>query len=290
VYAQQSKPAGRSLLSRYSADLGSLILRRRSEQALRAAALESASANRAKSQFLANMSHELRTPLNAIIGFADLVGQIGAEHTERRKTVEYARHISNAGQHLLNVVSDILDISKIESGTLALDFETGALVEIIEAAMTLVRPRIVEKKQKLEMRLAGYIPPLVLDVRRIKQVLINLLSNAHKFTREGGQIWVDVMLHKESGAVTVGVTDTGVGMAADEVQQALTPFGQIQSTYTRSQEGTGLGLPIAKALVEHHGGTFLISSRPDAGTTVAFTLPPKPPGFHEAPTGKASPT
>jgi len=284
VYAQQSKPVGRSLLSRYSADLGSLILRRRSEEALRAAALESASANRAKSQFLANMSHELRTPLNAIIGFSDLVGQIGAEHTERRKTVEYARHISNAGQHLLNIVSDILDISKIESGTLALDFETGALVEIIEAAMTLVRPRIMEKKQKLEVRLAGYIPPLVLDVRRIKQVLINLLSNAHKFTREGGQIWVDVMLHKESGAVTVGVTDTGVGMAADEVQQALTPFGQIQSAYTRSQEGTGLGLPIAKALVEHHGGTFLISSRPDAGTTVAFTLPPKPPGFREAPT------
>jgi two-component system cell cycle sensor histidine kinase PleC len=264
----------RSLLSRYSADLGQLIARQRAEKALRAAAMDSAIANRTKSEFIANMSHELRTPLNAIIGFSGIIEHLPAT-PENEKTIDYAGHIARAGSHLLDVINDILDISKIESGNFELARDEISLHEVAQAAAELVRPRMLEKKQRFDVMIAERLPMVDADNRRIKQVLINLLSNAHKFTPEGGRICL--VATNDASGVTVAVSDSGDGMTQEQVRNALKPFVQVKSQYTRDQEGTGLGLPIAKALIEMHGGRFLVSSLPGNGTTVAFTLRPVAP-------------
>lgn len=265
-----------SLLSRYSTNLGELISRRNSEHALRAAKNESDLANRTKSEFLANMSHELRTPLNAIIGFADLLRHFAKEGRDIEKSTEYAEHIAGAGRHLLNIISDILDISKIESGTFELNFEEYSVRELIDSSLILVRDRARAKKQTLEFRAAPDLPVLLVDAQRLKQILINLLSNAHKFTGEGGRILV-VAQRSAAGGATIAIADNGIGMSEDQLAIALKPFGQVQSAYSRSHEGTGLGLPIAAALTRQHGGEFHVSSQPGAGTTVVITLPPPAP-------------
>ncbi|MBI1260347.1 MAG: sensor histidine kinase [Rhizobiales bacterium] len=264
-----------SLLSQYSADMGTMISRRRSEEALLAASLESELANKTKSEFLANMSHELRTPLNAIIGFSDFIQHLAATGQPSDKTVDYAANIAQAGRHLLNIINDILDISKIESGSFSLNFDECDLVELLESCITLVEPRIVEKKQLLERRIAPDLPVLNIDTRRIKQVVINLLSNAQKFTPEGGRILI-MATGAVDGGVTIAVADTGIGMTKEQIDCAMKPFGQVQSSYSRNHEGTGLGLPIAKALVRQHGGEFHLSSQPKEGTSVLFTLPARP--------------
>ena len=261
----------KSLLSRYSADFGNLVSRRDSERALRAAAIEAALANRAKSEFLANMSHELRTPLNAIIGFSELIRYRSTDKESPAKALEYAEHISNAGQHLLAIISDILDLSKIESRALKLDLELLGIQHTVRECLTLVQTRIEEKFQTLTLRIADGIAPFPHDRLRVKQVLINLLTNASKFTPEGGEITVAVA--SETAHVLVAVIDTGVGMTPDQIEQAVKPFGQIKSAYIRNHDGAGLGLPIAKAMVEEHGGKFFILSEPKVGTHVNFSLP-----------------
>jgi two-component system cell cycle sensor histidine kinase PleC len=271
----------RSLLSTYSADLGQLVSRHRAEKALRAAAIESGFASRAKSEFIANMSHELRTPLNAIIGFSGIIESL-PKTKDNEKTIDYAGHISRAGHHLLDVINDILDISKIESGNFELVCDEISLYDTAGAAAELVRARCTEKKQRLDVLMPERLPSVWADNRRIKQVLINLLSNAHKFTPEGGRVCL--VATREASTVTVAVTDTGRGMTEEQVKSALMPFVQVKSQYTRDQEGTGLGLPIAKALIEMHGGRFVMSSAPDKGTTVAFTLPVAQPHRPKAPT------
>jgi two-component system cell cycle sensor histidine kinase PleC len=263
----------KSLLADYSTNLGELVSRRRSETALRAAKIESDTASRTKSEFLANMSHELRTPLNAIIGFSEFIQHIAATGKPSEKTSEYASHIAGAGRHLLNIISDILDISKIESGTFELSTEIYSLRDLIDACVVLIDPRIREKKQVLEVKADPVLPEVPIDVRRIKQVLINLLSNAHKFTAEGGRI-VLVATRTPDGGATLAVADTGIGMSEEQISYAMTPFGQVQSSYARGHEGTGLGLPIAAALTKLHGGEFQVYSEPGKGTTVFFTLPP----------------
>jgi two-component system cell cycle sensor histidine kinase PleC len=265
----QTSLGRRSLLSSYSSDLGQLISRRKSQDALRAASAESAMASRAKSEFLAQMSHELRTPLNAIIGFSEMikVPRPGAEAKAR----EYAEHIEKAGKHLLQIINDILDISKIESGTFKLSLEPHSIADIIEASVALVRPRIEEKHQHLQVRVPEDLPRVLVDALRIKQVLINLLSNASKFTDAQGKILVVATMHQ--GMTTVAVSDTGAGMTEEEIAQAMKPFVQVQSNYARHHEGTGLGLPIAKALILQHRGQMHVTSAPGVGTTVAFSLP-----------------
>ncbi|HJW41693.1 MAG TPA: HAMP domain-containing sensor histidine kinase [Rhizomicrobium sp.] len=273
---EPKKTTGRaSLLSRYSEDLGVLISRRDSEDALHAAAMQEALANRAKSQFLANMSHELRTPLNAIIGFSSLLQ--GDERVRLAgQAHEYAGYIESAGHHLLSIISDILDISKIESETFELQLQEGVLCEVVEAAASLVRAKIAEKHQTFTIHMPDGVPSFKFDARRLKQVLTNLLSNAHKFTPERGTIRLIVAVEPEH--VAFAVVDNGIGMTPDQQKIALQPFAQVESAYTRTQEGTGLGLPIAKALVEQHGGTFRICSEPEQGTQVVFTLPMRPIG------------
>ena len=283
------RPDHSNLLSRYSADLGQCVSRQRTERALRAAAVDQAVANRAKSEFLANMSHELRTPLNAIIGFSDLIGQTPLDDANFSKPVEYAALINRAGKHLLNIISDILDLSKIESGTFVLDLEKQSMRELLSASIELLRPRVTEKKQTIQLLLPPSLPDILGDGRRLKQVIINILSNAHKFSAEGGRIVVTTAVEKNK-TIIVAVRDSGIGMSEDQIATALKPFGQIKSSHTRGHEGTGLGLPISKSIVEQHGGRFLIESTAGAGTTVAFTIPILPPDEMPAPPFEETPS
>jgi two-component system cell cycle sensor histidine kinase PleC len=259
-------------MARYSETLGELALRRQTELAILAAKAESDLANRAKSAFLGTMSHELRTPLNAIIGFSDLIEKLKPADEAGAKAVDYATHIRDAGRHLLEVVSDILDISKIESGTFTLNTDLCSIAEIIGDALPIVAKRIEEKRQIVEPRISPGIPKLRVDARRIRQILINLLTNAIKFTPERGRILLLARANKDGGA-TVAIVDTGVGMSAEQIAVAMTPFGQVQSHLSRTQEGTGLGLPIARGLARQHGGDLYLESEPGAGTSAVLTLP-----------------
>ncbi len=261
-----------SLLGRYSTDLGRLISRQRAETALRAAAIESALANKAKSAFLATMSHELRTPLNAIIGFSDLLKQADKVSIPPEQAVEYAGHISRAGQNLLGVVSDVLDISRIESGAFKLEKTVSDFGELIADSAESFADAIAAKKQTLEVKVAPGLPQIDFDYRRMRKALNNLLSNASKFTPEGGHL-VMVATTESSRDITIAVADNGIGMTPEQLDYALQPFAQIDSNYSRRQEGTGLGLPLTKALIELHGGRLFLSSTPGVGTMAAFTLP-----------------
>jgi two-component system cell cycle sensor histidine kinase PleC len=267
--------AKNTLLARYSQTLGEMALRRHTEQAMRAARREAELNSRAKSAFLSTMSHELRTPLNAIIGFSDLIRNPDPKASGPEKNRGYAAQISQAGRRLLEVVSDIMDISKIESGAAMLEPRLCDPRDIVKAAGEAVQARFEAKKQMLDIRMEPDLPSLPLDPARIRQILVNLLSNANKFTPEGGRILV--MARKNSdGGLAIAVSDTGIGMSAEQIAIATRPFAQVQSGYARSQEGTGLGLPIALGLARLHGGALVISSEPQAGTTVILTLPPVP--------------
>jgi two-component system cell cycle sensor histidine kinase PleC len=262
-----------SLLSRYSDTLGEMMMRRRNEVAMKAARIESEIASRTKSAFLATMSHELRTPLNAIIGFSDVIRTLNYGPDARAQGSEYAEHIAKSGRRLLEVVNDVLDISKIESGTFVLNRYPSDLREIADAAVEAMRDSIAAKGQVLDLRLPDDLPMLEIDARRIRQVLVNLLSNANKFTPDRGRIVLLARRNPDGGA-TFAVADTGCGMTAEEIETALTPFGQVQGHLSRTQEGAGLGLTIARGLARQHGGDIRIDSKPGGGTTVFLILPP----------------
>jgi signal transduction histidine kinase len=230
------------------------------------------SANRAKSAFLANMSHELRTPLNAIIGFSEIIKtQAFGPRSERYP--DYAGHIFDSGKHLLALISDILNLSQMEAGRLALHEEEVDLASMVASCMKLVETQARQAKIQIFVSLDERVRSIRADDRRLRQILINLLSNAVKFTPDGGRVTISSA--QEHGGLAIAVSDTGVGMAPDDIPKAMTPFGQVDSKIRRKQEGTGLGLPLAKQLVELHGGTFRIESKIDGGTTVTFVLPPE---------------
>jgi len=229
-------------------------------------------ANQAKSEFLANMSHELRTPLNAINGFSEIMltemfGPLG--DTRYRG---YAQDILNSGQHLLALINDIMDMSKIEAGKMRLNFEPVGLDELVDEAARLVRNRAEAAGLSLTLEAAAAAPQIEADQRALKQVLLNLLSNAVKFTPRGGHVSVSV---EAAGAETVriSVRDTGIGIAPEDLTRLGRPFEQIESQHAKTQQGTGLGLALSKALVELHGGELGIESAPGKGTTVSFSLP-----------------
>jgi two-component system cell cycle sensor histidine kinase PleC len=213
----------------------------------------------------------LRTPLNAIIGFSELIQHIGELNPV--KTKGYAANIADAGHHLLDVISEILDISKIESGTSLPEFESSDMGELIASSVLLLRERIDAKRQKLEVQITPDIPLLQLDRRRIRQILLNLLTNAHKFTPDCGSLTIIAKPTKDRG-VSVAVGDTGPGMTVEELEIALKPFGQVRTGHMQSHGGVGLGLPIAIALARQHGGDLGFESTPGVGTTITLYLPP----------------
>jgi two-component system cell cycle sensor histidine kinase PleC len=262
-----------SLLSRYSDTLGEMAMRRRNEVAMKAARAEFELASRTKSAFLATMSHELKTPLNSIIGFSDVILSLKESPDALAKSAEYATHISKSGHRLLDVVSDVLDISKIESGSFVLNRQPTDLTDVADASVEVLRDAIAGKGQSLDVLVPRELPMLSVDSRRLKQILVNLLSNAHKFTPQRGRI-VLVAKRNPDGGATFAVGDTGVGMSPDQVAIAFRPFGQVQSHLSRTQEGAGLGLPIARGLARQHGGDLRVESQPGAGTTVFLSLPP----------------
>ncbi|MEX1206775.1 MAG: HAMP domain-containing sensor histidine kinase [Dongiaceae bacterium] len=241
------------------------------EAAARAAKDEAVLANRGKTEFLANMSHELRTPLNAIIGFSEIIANQMFGPAGSPRYVDYAQDILDSGTHLLQIVNDILDLSKVEVGQLVLQEEECDVAAIVVAALRLVQDRAKDGGLRLEQRLAPELPPVRADGRVLKQILINLLSNAVKFTAPGGTVTVGVAL--DDAGLSVSVADTGIGMAAADIPRALTAFGQIDSALNRKYDGTGLGLPLVKALTELHGGLLDLESEVGVGTTATVRLP-----------------
>jgi signal transduction histidine kinase len=230
-------------------------------------------ANRHKSEFLANMSHELRTPLNAIIGFSEVLQErLFGELNE--KQAEYTDDILTSGQHLLSLINEILDLSKVEAGRMELELATFDLPLAIDNARTFVRERATRHGITLDVDVDERLGDYVGDERKIKQILLNLLSNAVKFTPEGGRIGITA--RQGDSAVEISVSDTGIGIAPADQPKIFEEFRQVGSDNAKKVEGTGLGLTLAKKFVELHGGRIWVESEVGKGSTFSFTLPARP--------------
>ena len=254
-------------------DFNSMAVRIRSDQEAMMSAVDAATAaDRAKSTFLANMSHEFRTPLNAIIGFSDAIQSEIAGPLNNERYSEYVRDINGSGEHLLNIVNDILDLSKIEAGKFELGDELIDLPAMLSSAIVLIRERVSRAKLAFVSDFAMDLPPVCGSEVKLKQVVLNLLSNAIKFTPASGTIELQARM-VDQHTIEIRISDTGIGMREEDIGLALMPFSQIDNKLARSHEGTGLGLPLSRRLVELHGGTFTLASQPGKGTTVTIRLP-----------------
>ncbi len=239
---------------------------------LQQALQEAESASRAKSEFLANMSHELRTPLNAILGFAEIIRNQIYGPIENSRYTDYASDIYQSGAHLLNLINDILDLSKLESGALTMDESLVNLNSVFDMTLLLVRERVDEKGLSLEFDVAGDVPSMIGSESKLKQILVNLVSNAVKFTPSGGRITISAHVGAD-GNLVLAVADTGIGMSEEEIDVALEPFGQVDAGLSREHGGTGLGLPLVKKLLDMHEAQLEIESEPGKGTTVRAIFP-----------------
>ena len=243
-------------------------------------------ASRHKSEFLANMSHELRTPLNAILGFSEVLAErMFGEVNE--KQAEYLQDILSSGRHLLSLINDILDLSKVEAGRLELEPGRFHLPTALDNALTLVRERATRHGIALTQAVDPGVADIVADERKVKQILLNLLSNAVKFTPEGGR--VGLIATAAEGAITIAVSDTGIGIAPEDQAAIFEEFRQVGREDARKQEGTGLGLTLAKKFVELHGGRIWVQSHVGQGSTFSFTLPVRPEGWSARDQGGGQP-
>ena len=229
-------------------------------------------ANRTKTEFLANMSHELRTPLNAILGFSEVIREEMFGPVGQERYIEYAHDIHASGEHLLELINDILDLSKLEAGRLELRESAVLLPKLVEHCLTLVKNRAVAGGVNLLTEFADDVPALRADERSVKQILLNLLSNAVKFTPKGGSVTTAITFSPRNG-FHVAVTDTGIGMSEEDIKIALSPFGQIDSQIAREHHGTGLGLPITRSLLALHEGELIVKSARNMGTTMTAHFP-----------------
>ena len=228
--------------------------------------------DRAKSEFLANMSHELRTPLNAIIGFSEtmnkeIFGPLGSDQYK-----QYAKDLHASGEHLLKIINDILDLSKVEAGATELDESDIDILEAVRDVLRIVRVRPDAQNLEFHVHEAPGLPLLHVDERLLKQVLLNILTNAIKFTPSGGSVDVSAII-TTGGDLQVSIKDTGIGIAKEHLPVVMSTFGQVASAYARNHQGAGLGLPLSRRLIELHGGDIEITSEPSVGTIVAIRLP-----------------
>lgn len=266
IYEQRLPDGGTILIVR------DVTARKRREEELRNAKENAEHASRAKTDFLANMSHELRTPLNAILGFSEVIKMAMLGPVGSPKYRDYASHIHESGEHLLGVISDILDLSKIEAGEMELDTDYVDITELVGHCQRMVSARADAANVNLSIDLSSNLPHMFVDPLRFKQILLNIMDNAVKFTGEGGNVAVRASL---TGAdiVEISVADTGIGIAQTDIPKVLESFGQVRDDHMRTHAGTGLGLALAKSLMESHGGTLLIDSKVGEGTTVYLRFP-----------------
>ena len=254
--------------------ISDITQRKRMEKDLLAAKVKAEDANRAKSMFLANMSHELRTPLNAVIGFSEIIKNelLGAIGEPRYR--DYAGDIHSSGKHLLKLINDILDMTKVEAGTYQLREDVCDIAKVLGEAVALVQNPAIQKELTVRVDVPDDIPFLFADERCVRQVVVNFLSNGIKFTPKGGDVAVRAHLEPD-GAIVIAVVDTGIGMAQDDIRHALSPFRQLEGSLARKYEGTGLGLSLTKAMIDLHEGTLRVDSKIGAGTTVTAHFPPR---------------
>lgn len=258
----------RPMTRRIEAELNA---REKAEEKERAARKKAELADRAKTEFLANTSHELRTPLNSIIGFSEVMLAEALGPLGNAAYVEYANDIKNSGDHLLAVISDILDVSRIEAGNLPLNECELDTNKLLEACRRLIKQRAEKAGLKLIVEKSAPRHRLYADERRVKQILINLLSNAVKFTPQGGTIALKTI--NDGGRLTFRISDTGIGIASDDIEKVMKPFVQVDSSLARKYDGTGLGLSLSKSLIELHGGALTLESELGVGTTVNVIFP-----------------
>jgi len=276
-FAAEALPPDDTLLEimrSVGAQLGRVVERATATSDNRRITKRAEQANRAKSEFLATMSHELRTPLNAIIGFAELLERPESARISENSRRQYVADIASSGRHLLSLINDLLDLSKIEAEEFVLREEDFDLTDEIGHCMKLIAQHARTETVTLAAELDENLPRLRADLRACKQIVLNLATNAIKFTKPGGRITVSAR-RRSDGGIVVAVADTGVGMSENEIDIALQPFRQVDSGLTRRHDGTGLGLPLVKALTELHGGRFDIESMPSQGTTATVHFPPE---------------
>ncbi len=267
LYSRKPMPDGGSV-STYT----DITAQKKAEEAGLLAQAQAEKANRAKSDFLAAMSHELRTPLNAIIGFSDLIHQQIFGKIENDKYPEYAKNIKDSGEHLLELINDVLDLSKVEAGKLELSEEEIDVARVMRSSVSLTSKLAETSDVTVLCQIPGDLPYLFADPLKVKQIIINLLSNAVKFTEAGGEVTVGAEIDHNGGFI-IQVRDTGIGIAPEDIPKALSPFMQVESTLDRKYEGTGLGLPLTKNLAELHGGSLDLQSEVGVGTLVTIRFP-----------------
>lgn len=263
---------GNALIAEYVSLMGGAVLRHRAEVAERAKRVEAERATKVTSQFIANMSHELRTPLNAIIGFSEFMRNAEKNKVSQARIKEYSNYIYDSSVNLLNIFNNIIDISKIQSGSMVVDCQEITISEILEPCIKELSGAKGEKQAAIKEKIDSGLQSVFVDIPKIKQVFQNILENALRYTSPEGRINVSAQ-PGEDNTVVITFSDTGKGMTAAEAKNAAAPFAQAKGEIKSEGGGLGLGLAIATALVELHGGTLSITAKKDVGTKVAVTLP-----------------